>query len=141
MSMRRFLSVFIVFGLLLAFSSEVWAGQSRSQSRAGVNSGKFVAGGLLVRPMPAQWYWYSVYPYVPYSPYPYPVVVVSPYLPPYYVQPAVVATLPYFCLFHNEGYVSRIGLLDHLAGAHKIPLDAAAAFCPDDTGACLFPGY
>jgi hypothetical protein len=52
-----------------------------------------------------------------------------------------VATWPYFCVFHNEGYVSRIGLIDHLAGTHKIPLDAVTAFCPDDTGACIFPSY
>jgi hypothetical protein len=49
--------------------------------------------------------------------------------------------MAYFFLFHNEGYVSRIGLLDDLAGTHKIPLDAVAAFCPEGTGTCIFPSY
>jgi len=36
--------------------------------------------------------------------------------------------------------VSRVGLLDHLSGMHKIPLDAATNVCPDD-GGCIFPSY
>lgn len=66
---------------------------------------------------------------------------ISPYSQSYYVPPAVVATAPYFCVLHNEGYVSRVGLLDHLAGTHKIPLDAAVSLCPDGTMACIFPSY
>ena len=58
-----------------------------------------------------------------------------------HVPPAVVVTYPYFCVFHNDGFVSRIGLLDHLAGTHKIPLDAAATICPDGVGSCVFPSY
>jgi hypothetical protein len=70
-----------------------------------------------------------------------PVLVVSPYGPSYYVPPTVVVTWPYFCIFHNDGFVSRIGLLDHLAGTHKIPLDAAANLCPDGVSSCVFPAY
>jgi len=44
-------------------------------------------------------------------------------------------------VFHNEGYVSRIGLLDHLAGTHKIHLDAAVSLCPDGATICIFPPY
>jgi hypothetical protein len=84
-------------------------------------------------------YFYPVIPY--YIPYQAPVLVISPYGPSYYVPPAVVVTSPFFCVFHNDGFVSRIGLLDHLAGTHKIPLDAAATICPDGVGSCVFPSY
>jgi hypothetical protein len=79
-----------------------------------------------------------VYYYVPYAS---PVLVVSPYAPAYFLPPAMVVTAPYFCLLHNEGFVSRIGLLDHLAGTHKIALDAAVSFCPDGAASCVFPSY
>lgn len=67
--------------------------------------------------------------------------VISPYAGFYYAQPTIVATEPYFCVFHNEGYVSRVGLLDHLAGTHKIHLDAAASLCPASATTCIFPSY
>jgi hypothetical protein len=79
-----------------------------------------------------------VYYYVPYAS---PVLVVSPYAPGYFLPPTVVATAPYFCVLHNEGFVSRIGLFDHLAGTHKIALDAAVSFCPDGAASCVFPSY
>ena len=79
------------------------------------------------------------YAYPVYGSYYPPVVVISPYSPPYYVSPTVVATSPYFCVFHNDGFVSRVGLLDHLSGMHRIPLDMAASLCPDGTGSCIFP--
>ena len=84
-----------------------------------------------------------VYHYVPgyyYQPYYRQVIVVSPYAPAYVLVPTAVVTAPFFCLLHNEGWVSRIGLLDHLSGMHKIPLDAAADLCPDG-GSCIFPSY
>jgi len=74
-----------------------------------------------------------------YVPYQAPVLVISPYGPSYYVPPAVVVTSRYFCVFHNGGFVSRVGLLDHLSGTHKIPLDLAATICPDGVGSCVFP--
>ena len=81
--------------------------------------------------------------YVPgnyYQPYYPQVIVISPYAPTYLPAPTVVVTSPFFCVLHNEGWVSRIGLLDHLSGMHKIPLDAAANLCPDGTS-CIFPSY
>ena len=84
-----------------------------------------------------------VYHYVPgdfYQPYYPQVIVVSPYAPAYVLGPTAVVTLPFFCVLHNEGWVSRVGLLDHLSGMHKIPLDAAANLCRDD-GGCIFPSY
>jgi hypothetical protein len=82
------------------------------------------------------------YPFANYFiPYQAPVLVISPYGPSYYVPPAVVVSSPFFCVFHNDGFVSRVGLLDHLSGTHKIPLDAAATICPDGVGSCVFPSY
>ena len=80
-------------------------------------------------------YYYSGY--YPYNP---PLALVPPYAS-YYIPPTVVATLPYFCLLHQAGWVSRAGFLDHIAGTHKLPLDSAASFCPDGADGCLFPGY
>jgi hypothetical protein len=141
--MRPVLATLTIFGFFLSLSGEPWAGQSRSQSRSNVAPGKFASRGSIPRGGPIYRYTYPyLYPYhYYYQPYYPPVVVISPYLQPYYVTPTVVATYPYFCVFHNEGWVSRMGMLDHLAGTHKIPLDAAAVFCPDDGGACIFPSY
>lgn len=92
------------------------------------------------RPAPVYVYPYYLPGYYPYSP---PFVVVSPYTSyyPYYIPPTVVATLPYFCVLHQTGWVSRAGFLDHVAGTHKLPLETAASICPDGVESCLFPGY
>jgi hypothetical protein len=127
--MARKLTVVLAFILLI--SGLALAGERRGAplSRVGFGSGV---------PLDRRNY----YPFASYYiPYQAPVLVISPYGPSYYVPPAVVVTLPYFCVFHNDGFVSRIGLLDHLAGTHKIPLDAAASICPDGVGSCVFPSY
>jgi hypothetical protein len=141
--MRSLLATLTIFGFFLSLAGELLAAQSRSQSRSNVAPGKFASGGSIAQGRPIYRYTYpNLYPYnYYYQPYYPPVVVISPYSQPYYVTPTVVATWPYFCVFHNEGYISRIGLLDHLAGTHKIPLDAVVAFCPNDGGACIFPSY
>jgi hypothetical protein len=72
-----------------------------------------------------------------------PVIVVpSPayYYSPYYIPRAAVVNAPFFCLEHGVGFVSRVGLIDHLGGTHKIALQHAAAICPDDVDTCLFEG-
>ena len=38
------------------------------------------------------------------------------------LAPSVVITSPYLCILHNEAFVSRIGMIDHLAGMHGMPL-------------------
>jgi hypothetical protein len=53
----------------------------------------------------------------------------------------IVITAPYFCVLHNEAFVSRIGMIDHLSGMHGMLLDAAAPICPDAAGNCIFPSY
>jgi hypothetical protein len=42
---------------------------------------------------------------------------------------------------HNEAFVSRVGMIDHLAGMHGMLLDATASICPDAAGNCIFPSY
>jgi hypothetical protein len=133
--MRPVMTALMICGFILALSGEVHPGRSRAQLRASVPSGNSAAG-FVVRGGSTYRYAYSVYG----SYYP-PVVVISPYSQPYYVSPTVVATSPYFCVFHNDGFVSRVGLLDHLSGMHRIPLDMAASLCPDGTGSCIFPSY
>ena len=133
--MRPVMAALIFCGFILAFLGELHAGGSRAQLRASVASGNSAAG-FVVRGGSTYRYAYPVYgPYYP------PVVVISPYSQPYYVSPTVVATSPYFCVFHNDGFVSRVGLLDHLSGMHRIPLDIAASLCLDGTGSCIFPSY
>jgi hypothetical protein len=53
----------------------------------------------------------------------------------------VVINSPFFCLAHEVGFVSRIGLIDHVSGTHKVPLKYAASICPEEWGGCLFDGY
>jgi len=137
--MRPVMAALIFCGFILALLGELHAGGSRAQLRASVPSGNSAAG-FVVRRGPTHRYAYP-YPYVYYQPYYPPVVVISPYSQPYYVSPTIVATSPYFCVFHNDGFVSRVGLLDHLSGMHRIPLDVAASLCPDGTGSCIFPSY
>ncbi|HWP23917.1 MAG TPA: hypothetical protein VNM15_07015 [Candidatus Binatia bacterium] len=119
----------------------VLAASSVRESPAG---GARISGkstSLIVRPLRSSGYFAYPYVYPQYFPDYLPTRVVSPYVYPSYVVPTIVATWPYFCALHNEGFVSRVGLLDHLAGTHKVPLDAAVNFCPDGSRTCLFPPY
>lgn len=67
------------------------------------------------------------------------IVIVTPYGT--FFDPAAprVVTAPFFCILHNRGFVSRVGLLDHLSGTHRIALNSAAAICPDGAESCIFP--
>jgi len=67
--------------------------------------------------------------------------VVSPYSYSYYVPATVGPTYRFFCTVHQAGYWSRAGMLDHLAGTHKFPLETAAYICPEDVEVRLFPAY
>jgi hypothetical protein len=71
------------------------------------------------------------------------IVLPSPsyYYSPYYFLPApAVVNASFFCLHHGVGFISRVGLLDHLGGTHKIALEHAAAICPSDVDTCVFEG-
>ena len=127
--MLRSLTVILLFILLI--SGLALAGERHGAPRSRIGFGSGV-------PLERRYYYPFAAYYVPYQA---PVLVISPYGPSYYVPPAVVVTSPYFCVFHNDGFVSRVGLLDHLSGTHKIPLDAAATICPDGVGSCVFPSY
>lgn len=147
--MKAIFSVMVMLTLALAFESESEAGADRRRFLAAPRHHSGVTffahtGGHRVT---VQRYVYGAYPYYYQPPvyhywpnYP-PVVVISPYAPAYVLPPTVVVNAPYFCLLHNDGFVSRVGLLDHLAGTHKIPLEATTSLCPDGAGSCLFPSY
>lgn len=130
----------LILALVLLLSGAPWAGQNRGRFGAGPAQGKFATSRSMVRGGPIYPYRYP-YWYGRYQHYYPPLVVISPYSYSYYVPPTVVATTPYFCVLHNEAYVSRIGLLDHLAGTHKVPLDAAVSLCPHGATTCIFPPY
>jgi hypothetical protein len=88
------------------------------------------------RPVPRYYYYPNGFYYQPYYP---PPVVISPYGPTYYQPPVFEVTAPYFCVLHNAGFYSRAGIVDHLAGTHKYPLESASYFCPDGVQSCIYP--
>jgi len=147
--MKPILSALAIAALGLILVAEVSAGPPRRvivvpPARSGVT---FFSGGVpnqvvvQRRSLVGYPYYYYRVPGYYYQPYYPPVVVVSPYAQSYILPPTVVINAPYFCVLHNEGFVSRVGLLDHLAGTHKIPLDATTGLCPDGSGSCVFPSY
>lgn len=137
--MKRLVGSMAILVLVLALAQAAGADQRRAR-------GQFYGyrGGASHRAVVPRYYYhghphyyYYVAPGYYYWPN-YPAVVVSPYTQSYILPPAVVVNAPYFCLLHNQGFVSLAGLLDHLAGIHKVPLDSAANFCPDGAN-CVFP--
>ncbi len=70
-----------------------------------------------------------------------PTIIIFPHASGYYLPPPGVVTSPYFCVFHHEAFVSRIGMIDHLSSMHGVPLTTAASICPDANGNCIFPAY
>lgn len=134
-------SKFATLALALSLSNAaiVWSGPPYATSRSRFVAGRAVIPGRGTDLSAQRRAFHPAIVY--YIPYQAPVLVVSPYGPSYYLPPTVVATAPFFCVLHNDGFVSRVGLLDHLSGMHKIPLDAAATLCPDGTSSCIFPSY
>ena len=67
-------------------------------------------------------------------------VVPSPYYyySPYHFARPVVVNTPFVCFEHGVGFISRVGMIDHLAGTHKFPLEDAAMSCPEDVETCIF---
>ena len=53
----------------------------------------------------------------------------------------VVTREPFYCHVHHVGFVSRVGFLDHISGAHRIPLETADTICTDDNTSCVIEGY
>jgi hypothetical protein len=47
-------------------------------------------------------------------------------------------TTPLFCLLDRGGFVSGVGMLDHLAGT-QLPPETAASICPEVAQNCIFP--
>lgn len=148
--MNLLIGKFILIGLLTALSGQVWAGGSRAGESATVIAPRSAVSRTWVRPgIPPTRFVNPYQPYYYYYPYPYrftgyyaqPIVIISPAYYPYYVPPTLVASSPFYCLAHQVGWVSRAGMLDHLSGTHKIPLDSAASVCPDGGASCVVDGY
>lgn len=120
-------------------------GQGRANLRSGSVPRGNVPRGWVHRGVPVYRYRYPThsYYYYPnayyYQPFYPPAVVISPYGPAYYQPRVVEVTAPYFCVLHNAGFVTRAGMVDHLAGTHKFPLESAAYFCPESMESCIYP--
>ncbi len=75
------------------------------------------------------------------SPHYAPLIIVSPHGHWYLVAAPVVVNAPFFCLLHGVGFISRVGMIDHLSARHRFALETAAALCPQGNKSCLFPSY
>ena len=97
-----------------------------SPSAAGQGHVTFQSSGVIFKPAPRAGvtpnrpFYRRGYPVSPYS-YP-PILLIPPYASACYLPSSVVITAPYLCILHNEAFVSRIGMIDHLAGMHGMPL-------------------
>jgi len=146
--MKQILSAAFILAIVASLAGELRADDRQFNSRTKTSPGPALVGGTGPIKAAERRNFHAVKPsrfhyYVPgdyYQPYYPQVIVVSPYAPAYVLAPTVVVTSPFFCVLHNDGWISRIGLLDHLSGTHKIPLDAAANLCADGTS-CIFPSY
>jgi len=138
--MKPILSAIALLALGVILVAEAGAGPRRGIVAPRAGSGVRFFSGSLPNRVVVQRQFYGAYPYY-YQPYYPPVLVVSPYGHSYILPPTVVVNERYFCVLHNQGFVSRVGLLDHLAGTDKVPLEAVTRLCPDTGGSCVFPSY
>jgi hypothetical protein len=150
--MKRVSAALIAMGLLLWLSGPVLAGGSRASARPGAPKVSRPALGVAPAPpvlpgrgrhahappgylsYPHHYYYYPPY-YRYYRP---PVVIVAPsYQYPYYAPATVLLSSPFYCFTHHEGFVSRVGFIDHVGGIHRIPLDTVASLCADGSESCV----
>jgi hypothetical protein len=68
---------------------------------------------------------------------PYPAYYYSPY---YFAVRPEAAYAPFLCFEHGVGFISRVGMIDHLGGTHKFALQHAVAICPDEVDTCIIEG-
>jgi hypothetical protein len=147
----------ITITLVLCFGPQVFAGGGRAALRsgprsiidpgaatlpgvrvpAGVGHGRYGQRGYVFP------YHHHYYPRRHYNYYPPAIIVLSPhnYQPYHYYPPPGLAISPFYCHVHHVGFPTRIGFLDHFSGTHKVPIDAAAAICPDSNEGCIIEPY
>jgi hypothetical protein len=151
--MKQVAASVIAIGLLLWFAGSVSAAGARGRPGGGPKTSRpaaVVAPGLPVLPgrHPQALPGYFSYPYhysyyqPPYYYYHSPVVIVAPsyrypYYYSYYMPTTVFLSYPFYCFTHYQGFVSRIGFIDHVGGIHKIPLDTIASLCADGSESCV----
>jgi hypothetical protein len=138
--MKRVL-IFVLVGVIFSWVPDliIAGGRGRPNLRSGATPrGTMPRGWAPTRRAPLTRFYY--YPNgVYYQPFYPTAVVISPYGPNYYQPPVLEVTAPYFCVLHNAGFYTRAGIVDHLAGTHKYPLESAAYFCPDGIESCIYP--
>jgi hypothetical protein len=147
--MKLTITILFKIGLILLFSAQVWAGGKQVVVTAGGSDFNIAPGGFHLRSgrfhnhlAPGQFYLYHPlhFPYVYYyQSFGSSIIIVIPDFNLHQVPVSKVVNAPFFCLLHHVGYVSRIGMLDHLAGAHKFALETAGIICPQGATHCLFP--
>jgi hypothetical protein len=151
--MKRVLASLAVVGLLLWSGVEVSARSTRATLRAGQQnvsrSGFGSTAPFSQRNVGHGFYGTFGHPHYQHHnyyshPYPYyrPPLIIAPsytypYYHSYYSPPSVYLSAPFYCFTHHEGFVSRIGFIDHVSGTHKIPINTVAAICPDGNESCI----
>ena len=147
--LKPLIAKFILIVSLTAFPEMFWAGEARAGEKVAAPASRSTVPRTWVQPgtpfprfaNPYQYFYYYPYPYGFTGYYRQPIVVIAPAHYSYYVPPTIVASSPFYFLAHQAGWVSRAGMLDHLSGTHKIPLQAAVSVCPDATESCIVDGY
>jgi hypothetical protein len=153
--MKQVLASVAVVGLLLWSGVEVSARSARATLRAGQqNVSRPGFGGAPAPAIPRNvghgFYGTFTHPYYQHHKYyshsyPYyrpPLIIVAPsyyypYYHSYYSPASVYLSAPFYCFTHHEGFVSRIGFIDHVSGTHKIPINTVASICPDGNESCV----
>ena len=154
--MKRVFTSVVAIALLLLFSAQGSAGGARVaarsvQSRVSPPVPRFTIAPM-VQPHRGHSFdrWsgrlHQSFPYHSHAPYyryyPAPVLIIAPnhhypYYYSYYAPATVLLSSPFYCFSHHEGFVSRIGFIDHVGGTHKIPLDTVASLCADGSESCV----
>jgi hypothetical protein len=144
--MKRTLTLALLFAILgLLPNLTIAGGQGRPNLRSGAAPRGNVPRAWIHRGAPGYRHGHPIRPHYHYPngyyyrPFYPPAVVISPYGPAYYQSRVVEVTSAYFCVLHNVGFVNRAGMVDHLAGTHKFPVESAASFCPDGVESCIYP--
>src|SRR4051794_4163034 len=106
--MKPLIAILLILVFGLAWQNTADAAEARSRARrdvptVGVAPAPLISGDRRYERRVLTY----VYPYYYPGFYPYnPPFVVSPYAA-YYTPPPVVVTLPYFCVLHQTGWVTR----------------------------------
>lgn len=156
--MRGVIAALLAIGLSLWLSGQALAGGARMTGRSGQPRVSLpvtrVPAAPIVKPNfgyahPLPGYFYKRpqhYYYPPYYRHRAPLIIVAPtfhypYYYSYYSPATLLLNAPFYCFIHHEGFVTRVGFIDHISGAHKVPLQTAVSVCPEGDESCVIEGY